>query len=98
MARRPTGSARFTIPERIRDKLDLQPGAAVEFSVNATGGVVLSPARPARTGGPRKDRLDAARDRADVRWRTDELMTLLRGDWCKCCRTIREGSMARVVR
>ena len=27
---------------------------------------------------PRKDRFDAVRNRADVRWRTDELMKLLR--------------------
>jgi antitoxin PrlF len=50
------------------------------FSVNAGGEVVLHPPRPARKGGPRKDRFDAVRGRADVRWRTDELMKLLRAE------------------
>ena len=69
-----------TIPKHIRDALHLQPGAAVEFSVNAGGEVVLRPARPMRKGSPRKDRFDAVRGRADVRWRTDELMKLLRAE------------------
>ena len=53
---------------------------AVEFSVNAGGEVVLHPPRPARKGAPRKDRFDAVRGRADVHWRTDELMKLLRAE------------------
>ena len=55
-------------------------GSAVEFSVNAGGEVVLHPHRPARKGVPRKDRFDAVRGRADVPWRTDELMKLLRAE------------------
>ena len=54
---------------------------AVEFSVNRDGEVVLHRPRPAKGTRPaRKDRFDAARGRADVRWRTDELMKLLRTD------------------
>ena len=78
MATTLTSKGQVTIPKRIRDALHLQPGTAVEFSVNAGGEVVLQPPRPARKGGPRKDRFDAVRGRADVRWRTDELMKLLR--------------------
>ncbi len=76
-----TSKGQVTIPKRIRDALALLPGAAVEFSVNASGEVVLHPPRAA-TGNrrPRKDRFDAVRGKADVRWRTDELMKLLRAD------------------
>ena len=78
MATTLTSKGQVTIPKPIRDALHLQPGTAVEFSVNAGGEVVLQPSRPARKAGPRKDRFDAVRGRADVRWRTDELMKLLR--------------------
>ena len=78
MATTLTSKGQVTIPKRIRDALHLQPGAAVEFSVNAGGEVVLRPSRPMRKGAPRKDRFNAVRGRADVRWRTDELMKLLR--------------------
>ena len=76
-----TSKGQVTIPKRIRDALALHPGTAVEFSVNAGGEVVLHATRPAR--GRRSeppDRFDAVRGRADVRWRTDELMKLLRAD------------------
>ena len=76
-----TSKGQVTIPKRIRDALQLLPGAAVEFSVNAVGEVVLHPPRGPRSGrGARKDRFDAVRGRAEVRWRTDELMKLLRAD------------------
>lgn len=74
-----TIKGQVTIPKRIRDELALLPGAAVEFCVNASGELVLRPAKPA--GGARKapqDRFAAVRGRADVPWRTDELMKLLR--------------------
>lgn len=76
-----TSKGQVTIPKRIRDALHLLPGAAVEFSVNAGGEVVLHPPRPSKgRPGALKDRFDAVRGRADVPWRTDELMKLLRGD------------------
>jgi len=79
MATTLTSKGQVTIPKRIRDALHLLPGTAVEFSVNAGGEVVLHPAHPPK-GGRRKpkDRFDAVRGRADVPWRTDELMKLLR--------------------
>ena len=79
MATTLTSKGQVTIPKRIRDALQLLPGAAVEFSVNAGGEVVLHPARLPRRG-LRKDRFDAVRGRADVPWRTDDLMKLLRSD------------------
>lgn len=76
-----TSKGQVTIPKRIRDELQLLPGAAVDFSVNTAGELVLHRPRPAKTtrAAPR-DRFDAVRGRADVRWRTDELMQLLRAD------------------
>lgn len=76
-----TSKGQVTIPKRIRDELGLLPGAQIEFSLNAAGEVVLQQARPAQ--GRRRqpvDRFDAVRGRADVRWRTDALMKLLRAD------------------
>ena len=76
-----TSKGQVTIPKRIRDELQLLPGAQVQFSVNAAGEVVLH--RPRQALGQRAatpDRFDAVRGRADVRWRTDELMQLLRAD------------------
>ena len=80
MATTLTSKGQVTIPKHIRDALHLQPGAAVEFSVNAGGEVVLHPPRATRKGRQRKDRFDAVRGQADVRWRTDELMKLLRAE------------------
>lgn len=76
-----TSKGQVTIPKRIRDELQLLPGTAVEFSVNREGEVVLHRPRPPKGTRPaRKDRFDAVRGRADVRWRTDELMKLLRAE------------------
>lgn len=81
MATTLTSKGQVTIPKRIRDAMHLVPGAPVEFSVNAAGEVVLHPARPAgRARTPKRDRFDAVRGRADVPWRTDDLMKLLRAD------------------
>ena len=73
-----TSKGQVTIPKRIRDALDLAPGCAVDFAVNGEGEVVLHKvgARPSR----KRDRFEAARGKAEVKWRTDELMTLLRGE------------------
>jgi antitoxin PrlF len=71
-----TSKGQVTIPKRIRDALQLLPGTAVEFSVNAGGDVVLHPPRPPKGAGrTQRDRFDA-----DVPWRTDDLMKLLRAD------------------
>jgi antitoxin PrlF len=61
-----------TVPKQIRDELQWLPGITVQFSVKPTDELVLHRLR--------FDRLDAVRGRADVRWRTDDLMKLLRSD------------------
>jgi antitoxin PrlF len=71
-----TSKGQVTIPKRIRDALHLQPGAAVEFSINAAGEVVLCQRRLAQ----RKDCFEAVRGVADVRWRSDALIRLLRAE------------------
>ena len=74
-----TSKGQVTIPKRIRDELQLAAGAPVVFSVNAAGEVVLHRPRQAKGGRrPPEDRFDAVRGSADVRWKTDELMKLLR--------------------
>ncbi|MBK6615673.1 AbrB/MazE/SpoVT family DNA-binding domain-containing protein [Ottowia sp.] len=76
-----TVKGQVTIPKQIRDALGLTPGSAVDFAVNRDGEVVLHKAAGLRgkTHKTPPDRFDAARGKADVPWRTQELMALLRG-------------------
>ena len=73
-----TVKGQVTIPKKIRDALGLLPGMPVDFAVNEQGDVVIHKAERAATRKP--DRFEAARGKADVKWRTQELMALLRGD------------------
>jgi AbrB family looped-hinge helix DNA binding protein len=73
-----TVKGQVTIPKKIRDALHLAPGDAVDFDVNRDGQVVLHKAGAHRR--QTKDRFEAARGKAQVKWRTDELMALLRAD------------------
>lgn len=76
MATNLTSKGQVTIPKKVRDALKLAPGSQVEFVVNRQGEVVLlkTGAKPAR----KPDRFEAARGKAQVKWRSDELMALLR--------------------
>ena len=73
-----TSKGQVTIPKQIRDALSMMPGCSVDFAVNTEGDVVIHKvgARPSK----KRDRFDAARGKADVKWRTDDLMALLRGE------------------
>lgn len=73
-----TSKGQVTIPKRIRDALSLNPGCLVDFALTGTGEVVIHKAGARPKSQP--DRFDAARGKADVTWRTDELMELLRGE------------------
>lgn len=73
-----TSKGQVTIPKKVRDALQLAPGNRVEFDVNADGQVVLHKAGVQRNA--KADRFERARGRAQVKWRTDQLMALLRGD------------------
>ncbi|KKA04896.1 AbrB family transcriptional regulator [Pseudomonas ogarae] len=75
-----TSKGQVTIPKPIRDALHLIPGCAVEFSINAQGEVVLHAGKPGTAEAATSDRFEAVRGRADIKWRTDDLMALLRGE------------------
>ena len=75
-----SSKGQVTIPKHIRDALRLEPGTAVEFVLNAAGEVVLHPVPGPKGRRSAPDRFDSARGKADVKWRTDDLMRLLRGD------------------
>lgn len=76
-----TVKGQVTIPKQIRDALGLMPGTPIDFAVNRDGEVVLHKAADPRgkAGKTPLDRFDAARGKADVPWRTQDLMALLRG-------------------
>lgn len=76
MATTMTVKGQVTIPKKIREALRLAPGDSVDFDVNREGQVVVrkAGAKPRST----RDRFAAARGKAQVKWRTDELMALLR--------------------
>ena len=78
MATTMTVKGQVTIPKSVREALRLAPGDGVQFSVNAEGQVIVQKAGARATPG-RRSRFDAARGKAQVKWRTDELMALLRG-------------------
>ena len=67
-----------TIPKQIRDALGLKPGMPVNFAVNRGGEVVIQ--RVEQSPEQKPDRFEAARGKADVKWRTQDLMALLRGE------------------
>jgi AbrB family looped-hinge helix DNA binding protein len=73
-----TRKGQVTIPKHIRDSLSLQPGCRILFEANQDGEVVLRKCGPVEERKP--DRFDEVLGSADIKWRTDELMALLRGD------------------
>jgi AbrB family looped-hinge helix DNA binding protein len=75
MATTITSKGQVTIPKHIRDALQLEPGNAVDFAVNRHGEVVLQRAPGHKRAG---DRFASVRGRAEVKWRTRDLMKLLR--------------------
>ncbi|HET6719138.1 MAG TPA: type II toxin-antitoxin system PrlF family antitoxin [Rhodocyclaceae bacterium] len=78
MATTLTSKGQVTIPKTIRDALNLGPGCLVDFAVNVDGDVLIHKVGSRASRKP--DRFDAARGKADVKWRTAELMALLRGE------------------
>lgn len=78
MSTRLTSKGQVTIPKRIRDALNLAPGCTVDFSVNREGDVVIRKLEDQT--GHKPDRFETARGKADIPWRTDALMALLRGE------------------
>lgn len=73
-----TIKGQVTIPKKIRDAMAMHPGCLVDFAVNGDGDVVVH--KVGAHVGHQPDRFDLARGKADIKWRTDELMALLRGE------------------
>ena len=78
MATTMTVKGQVTIPKKVREALRLAPGDSVEFDVNRDGQVVVH--KTGARAASKRDRFEAARGKAQVKWRTEELMALLRGD------------------
>ncbi len=72
-----TSKGQVTIPKQIRDALNLGVGSAIDFAVNRNGELVL---QKAAQSSSHLDRFEAARGKADIKWRTDDLMAMLRGE------------------
>lgn len=73
-----TVKGQVTIPKRVRAALALESGDLVDFVANAAGEVVVRKASTVKTAAT--DRFSAARGKAQVPWRTADLMALLRND------------------
>ena len=73
-----TSKGQVTIPKQIRDALNMVPGCSVQFAVNRDGDVVIHKVGARASRKP--DRFEAARGKADIKWRTADLMALLRGE------------------
>jgi AbrB family looped-hinge helix DNA binding protein len=78
MATTVTSKGQVTIPKHLRDSMNIRPGSKVSFEPNEHGDPVLRNCDPAEERGP--DRFEEVAGTADIKWRTDELMALLRGD------------------
>jgi AbrB family looped-hinge helix DNA binding protein len=76
MATTVTSKGQVTIPKRIRTRLGLEPGGAVEFELAADGRIVLVKI----DGKPGRSRFAALRGRAGAGLSTDEIMALTRGE------------------
>jgi AbrB family looped-hinge helix DNA binding protein len=75
MATTLTSKGQVTVPKKIRDSLRLVPGTHIEFAVNGAGEVVLR-----KTGKTpmKRDRFEVLRGSTQIKWRTNDLMVLLR--------------------
>jgi len=73
-----TSKGQITIPKEIRDSLDMGPGCKVNIVVNHDGDVVLH--KLSGDFHAQEEQFDLAIGSADIKWRTDELMALLRGE------------------
>jgi AbrB family looped-hinge helix DNA binding protein len=76
-----TSKCQVTISKRIRETLGLGPGSQVDFDVDEQGRIIIRKVLGKAVQRPHgRDRFDRVRGRATVKWKTDELMRLLRGD------------------
>jgi antitoxin PrlF len=77
-----TSKGRITLPKPLRDRLGLKAGTQIDFSLNVSGEIVLTPAKKPLLNHAQTYRaaLLAVSDTADKRFSTtDDLMRFLRG-------------------
>jgi AbrB family looped-hinge helix DNA binding protein len=76
MATTVTRKGQVTIPKPVRDRLGIEPGARVDFALDADGQVILT-----KVGAPAtKNRFAALIGRAGEGPTTEEIMALTRGE------------------
>ena len=88
MASTLTSNGRVTIPKKIRDALDLQPGCKLDVGVNNSGAILIkkvvtnSQKQSCKVSvkSKKNDRFEQVRGKADIHWRTQDLMNLFRGE------------------
>jgi AbrB family looped-hinge helix DNA binding protein len=81
-------NGQVTIPKKIREALNLQSGCKLNVVLNTSGSllfekVVAAPQKPHRSFAAKRqtiDRFEQVRGKADVHWRTQDLMNLFRGE------------------
>ncbi len=88
MASTLTSNGRVTIPKKIREALDLQPGCKLDVVVNNSGAILIKKVVPnsqkqscnVSVKSKKNDRFEQVRGKADIHWRTQDLMNLFRGE------------------
>lgn len=68
----------ITLPEHIRDSANLGPGSKLDIAVNHNGEVVLR--KQHEDFRDKEAEFDRAIGSATIKWNTDELMAILRGE------------------
>lgn len=63
------------IPKKIRKLLNLTPGMQLDIAINQAGEIIIKKIKEKIYP---IDRFDYVRGKADIKWRTDYLMQLLR--------------------
>ena len=76
MATTVTSKGQVTIPKRVRDRLNIQPGSQVEFTLTPDGQIVLLKVGATPAANP----FAALRGRAGAGLTTDQVMALTRGE------------------
>ena len=66
----------ITIPEKIRKFLNLTPGMQLDIAINQNSEIILKKIMQEKIYPI--DRFDYIRGKADIKWRTNGLMQLLR--------------------
>jgi antitoxin PrlF len=84
-----TSNGQVTIPKKIRDALNLEPGCKLNVVIDSAGSLRLekAPIQPCEAPDRAKaakfkpeNRFEQVRGKASIHWRTQELMNLFRGE------------------